>query len=56
MNSDCVEISIAGFVEEMVRHPNPMPRGCPWIVVLPSTLTLRDSYTGVKRLITHSEL
>jgi len=43
MNSHGVEISIAGCVEEMVRHPNLMPRGCPSIRVLPSTLTLRDS-------------
>jgi len=25
MNSDGVEISIAGCIEEMVRDPNPMP-------------------------------
>jgi len=44
MNSDGVEISIAGCVEEMVRDPNAMPPGCPYIGVLPSTLTLLDSY------------
>jgi len=43
MNSHGVEISIAGCVEEMVRDPNPTPRGCPYIGVLPSTLTLHDS-------------
>jgi len=55
MNSHGVEISIAGCVEEMVRDPNPMPRGGPYIGVLPSTLTLRDSYPRVTRLMTHSE-
>ena len=44
MNSHGVEISIAGCVREMVRDLNPMLRGCPYIGVLPSTLTLRDSY------------
>jgi len=47
MNSHGVEISIARCVEEMVRDPNPMPRGCPYIGVLPSTLTLRDSFPRV---------
>ena len=42
MNSRGVEISIAGCVEEMVRDPIPMPRGCPCIGVLASTLTLHD--------------
>jgi len=55
MNSHGVEISIAGCVEEMVRDPNPMSRGCPYIEVLPLTLTLRDSYSLVTRLMTHSE-
>jgi len=55
MNSHGVEISIAGWVREMVRDPNLMPRGCPYIGVLPSTLTLRDSYPRVTRLMTHSE-
>jgi len=55
MNSHRVEFSIAGCVEEMVRDPNPMPQGCPYIGVLPSTLTLRDSYSRVMRLMTHSE-
>jgi len=55
MNSHGVEISIAGYVEEMVRDPNLLPRGCPYIGVLPSTLTLRDSYPRVTRLMTHSE-
>ena len=55
MNSHGVEISIAGCVREMVRDPNPMPRGCPYIGVLPSTLTLRDSYSRVTLLMTHSE-
>ena len=41
-----VEISIAGCVEEMVRDPNPKPGGCPYIGVLPSTLTLSDSYSA----------
>ena len=31
--------------------PNPMPPGCPYIGVLPSTLTLRDSYPRVTQLI-----
>ena len=34
-NPHGVEISIAGCVEEMVRGPNLMPRGCPYIGVLP---------------------
>jgi len=55
MNSHGVEISIAGCVGEMVRDPNLMPRGCPYIGVLPSTLTLRDSFPRVTRLMTHSE-
>jgi len=55
MNSHGVEISIARCVEEMVRDPNPMPRECPYIGVLPSTLTLRDSCSRVTRLMTHSE-
>jgi len=55
MNSDGVEISIAGCVREMVRVPNLLPRGCPYIGVLPSTLALRDSYPHVTRLMTHSE-
>jgi len=56
MISRGVEISIAGGVEEMVRDPNPIAQGCPYIGVLPSTLTLRDSYSCVTRLMTHSEL
>jgi len=55
MNSHGVEFSIAGCVREMVRDPNPMPRGCPYIEVLPSTLTLCDSYSRVTLLMTHSE-
>jgi len=55
MNSHGVEISIAGCVEEMVRDPNLMPRGCPYIGVLPTTLTLRDSFTRVTRLMTPSK-
>jgi len=55
MNSHGVEISIAGCVREMVRDPNILPRECPYIGVLPLTLTLRDSYPHVMRLITHSE-
>ena len=55
MNSDAVEISIAGCVAEMVRDPNPMPRGCPYIGILPSTLTLPDSYSRITRLMTYSE-
>ena len=34
---------------------NPMPHGRPYIGVLPSTLTLHDSYPCVTRLMTHSE-
>jgi len=55
MNSHGVEISIAGCVAEMVRDPNLMPRWCPYIGVLPSTLALRDSYTCVTQLMTHNE-
>jgi len=55
MNSHGIEISIAGCVEEMVRDPNLMPQWCPYIGVLPSTLTLCDSYPRVTRLMTHSE-
>jgi len=47
MNSHGVEISIAGCVAEMVRGANPMPQRCPYIGVLPSTLTLCDSYSHV---------
>jgi len=55
MNSHGVEFSIAGYGREMVRDPNPMSPECPYIGVLPSTLTLRDSYSRVTRLMTHSE-
>jgi len=55
MNSHGVEFSIAGCVGEMVRDPNLMPQGCPYIGVLPATLTLHDSYPCVARLMTHSE-
>jgi len=55
MKTHGVEFSIAGGVEEIVRGPNPKPRGCPYIGVPPSTLTLRDSYFRVMRLMTHSE-
>jgi len=55
MNAHGVEFSIAGGVEEIVRDPNLMPRGCPYIGVLPSTLILRESHSRVTRLMTHSE-
>jgi len=55
MNAHGVEISIAGCVMEMVRDPNHMTRGCPYIGVLPSTLTLRDTNPCVTQLMTHSE-
>jgi len=55
INSHSVEISITGCVEEMVRDPNPTPQECPYIGVLPSTLTLCDSYSHVTRLMTHGE-
>jgi len=55
MTSEGVEISIAACVGEMIPDPNPMPLGCPYIGVLPSTLTLRDSYPHVTRLMTHNE-
>jgi len=55
MNTHGIEFSIAGGVEEIVRDPNLLPRGCPYIGVLPSTLTLRDSYSHITRLMTHSE-
>jgi len=38
MNSHGVEVSIAGCVGEMVRDPNPMPRGCPYIHQQKNTL------------------
>ena len=46
MISHGVEISIAGSVEEMVRGPKLMLGGCPYIGVLPSALTLCDSYSA----------
>ena len=46
MISHGVEISIAGGVGEMVREPKLMPGGFPYIGVLPSTLTLCDSYSA----------
>jgi len=55
MNSHGIEISIARCVREMVGDPNPMPRRCSCIGVLPSTLTLHGSYARVTRLMTHSE-
>jgi len=55
MNSHGVELLIARCVGEMVRDPNLMPRECPYIGVLPSTLTLHDSYACVARLMTHRE-
>jgi len=55
INTHGVEFSIAGGVEEIISDPNPMPRGCSYIGVLPSTLTLRDSYSRVTRHMTHSE-
>jgi len=56
MNSHGVAISIARCVREMVSAPNLMRPWCPYIRVLPSTLTLRDSYPRVEQLMTHSEL
>jgi len=56
MNAHGVEFSMAGGVEEILRGPNPMPRGCTYIGVLPSTLTLHDSYPCVTSLMTHGEL
>jgi len=55
INTHRVEFSIAGGVEEIVRDPNPMPGGCPYIGVLPSTRTLRDSSPHVTRLMTRKE-
>jgi len=55
MNTHGVEFSIAGGVEEIVRDPNLVPQGCPYIGVLPSTLTLRDSYSRITRLMTPRE-
>jgi len=55
MNSHGVEFSMAGCVREMVRDPNPMSRGCPYIGVVPSTLTLRDTHSRVTLPMTHSE-
>ena len=36
INSHGVALSIAGYLAEMVRGPNPEPRGWPSIGVLPS--------------------
>ena len=44
-DSHGVEISIAAGVRKMVRDPNPIAGECPHIGVLPSTLTLYDSYS-----------
>ena len=54
MNSHGVEIPITGCVAEMVRDPNLMPHGCPDMGVLPSTLTLHDSYPRITQLMTRS--
>ena len=52
----CVGVECrGGNVEGEELDPNPIPRGCPYKGVLPSTLTLRDSYSHVTRLMTHSE-
>jgi len=48
---DCGSLAAAGFAYD----PNLMPRGCPYIGVLPSTLISHDSYPRVTRLMTHSE-
>jgi len=50
-----LRFEIGGCVREMVREPESPARGCPYIGVLPSTLTLRDSYPRVTQLVTHSE-
>ena len=42
-------------LEAWGRDPNPKPHVCHYIVVFPSTLTLRDSYSRVTGLMTHSE-
>jgi len=55
MNSHGVEVSIAGGVVEMVRDPNALPRGSPFIGVLPSRVTLRDSCPRITRLMTRNE-
>jgi len=55
INTHGVEFSIAGCVEKIVRDPDPMPRGCTYIVVLPSHLTVRDSDPLVTPLMTHSK-
>jgi len=55
MNTHDVEFTIARDVEEMVRDPNPMPRGFRYIGVSPSTLSLRATYSRVRRLMTHIE-
>jgi len=44
-----------GVVEGEELGPNSMPRGCPYIGVVPSTLTLRDSCSRVTRLMAHGE-
>jgi len=47
MKTHGVEFSIAGGVEGIIRDPNAMFRGYPYIGALPSTLTLHDSYSRV---------
>ena len=42
-------------MERTKPNSNLLPRGCPYIGVLPSTLALRDSYPRVMRLMTHSD-
>jgi len=50
-----IEGAVGGRIQSVLWDPNLMPRGCPYIGVLPSTLTLRDSYSRLRRLMTHSE-
>jgi len=42
-------------LEGVGGNPNPKPRVCPYIEVLPSTLTRHGSSSRVTQLITHSE-
>jgi len=55
MNSHAGEISITECLREMVHDPNLMLRGCSCIGVLPSTLTVPDSYSRVTQLMPHTE-
>jgi len=50
MNSDGVEIQIAGCVEEMVRAPNPLPF---FLFVLFSFFIMRSLFLGTRSFVQH---